>query len=209
MKLYLLTTLVFLICHISETICQVKTKNNPTITNSLSSLSLDLDSNNIIFNFIWFEDYQNGLGKFGGNFSSKGQVTSNTNWKLSCKAKGKFTHFNGINKMPLNNLGVSIDYKGERKVINRTLSSPLPLARKNKTLLFTTERNKPNKKGNSKDKNNSFGHNRHHKKEVEDFIIYWEMGTRKGKMNKKSIIEQKLKRGSYSVDIKILLSEKL
>jgi len=202
MKTKTFTLLFFLIYFATSGNTQIKEKKNKSTPSIISSLSLDLQQQNINFNFIWFNDYVNGLGSYEGIYSSKAQIISNINWKLSCKAKDKFIHSDGRTKIALNNIGISVFCKNMDGKVNKTLNSPLPLSKGNKTLLSYKEKNKTSSK-NSKVEDSD--------KETitDDISIFWEMGTKKGKMNKKNLHQQNLKKGNYSVDIEFILTEKL
>lgn len=204
MKIKIFTFIFIILCSTNCVFALVKTKKDKNKANTPTSLSFNIEQQHINFNFTWFNDYVNGLGGTNGKYSIKGQITSNVNWQLSCKAKGKFKQIAGKKKIPLNNVGVSVYCENMTDKVNKTLNSPLPLSKGNKTLLYSTSKIKTNKKA-KKDKDKDS------KEEVitDDISIFWEMGTRNGKMNKKNLFQQNLNKGAYSVDIEFILIEKL
>jgi hypothetical protein len=196
-------TFLFIVLYTSNcAFAQIKTKKHQATNNTQTALSLNIQQQHISFDFTWFDDYVNGLGKYNGKYFSKGQITSNINWQLSCKAKSKLKQTQGNKTIHLNNIGISVYCNNMDGKVNRTLNTPIPLSRKNKTLLYSKKKTKTSKKDHKpKDRNKEIS--------TDDISIFWEMGTRKGKMNKKNLHQQNIKKGAYSVDIEFILIEKL
>lgn len=206
MKIFFFALFFFLIYSPTSVFALIKTKKDKDKDKVPTTLSLNIEQQHINFNFTWFNDYVNGLGGANGKYSIKGQVTSNVNWQLSCKAKGKFKQIAGKKKISLNNVGVSVYCENMTDKVNKTLNSPLPLSKGNKTLLYSTGKIKTNKKA-KKDKDKD--KDSKNKVITDDISLIWEMGTRNGKMNKKNLFQQNLNKGAYSVDIEFILIEKL
>jgi hypothetical protein len=216
MKHTSLILFLLFICNVTIVQGQIKKEKNNKHNFYQESIRLDLDRSDIAFNFIWFEDYKNGIGGYGSKYATHGRIISTTDWKLTCKAESNFNHDYYRKKISLNNVGYTVDYLGENAIVNKINKNTKALSRKNSTLLFSSNEyysKTNNGKGNAKGKKK--GHDKHNNnnnkpsKYIDDFVIYWEMGTQNGNMKKKSIYQQKLRKGSYSLNIKLSVSENL
>ncbi len=186
---------VFAIAFINTAKAQVQTEAEViTLTANLNTtMSLNMNKKDIVFNFETLNDYKNGLGGYNeATYASEGFVTSTANWNLSFKAQGEFENENG-GIMSLDNVGLSAEAY-EDDVINVYSGEDEPLA------LSTTETVILGHDG----KNSNAGD-----ADANGFLIYWEMGTKKGDMNAKSIFEQDLKKGSYSTKVEFIATEVL
>ena len=164
-----------------------------TLTAKLNTtMSLDIDNSPVLFNFVTLDEFRKGMGKYEGEYSSKGTISSTANWNLSYRATGAFTHTDGVTTMPLDNVGLSAKFTGKNHVKNNATGTPLPLTESRTTIL---------------------GHDGHQSNAGDEtdnaFTIYWEMGTKKGNMNNKSIFEQDLKKGEYNTKVEFVASEVL
>ena len=172
---------------------QVEKSEVITLTAKLNTtMALSLDNSDITFEFTTLEDYKEGLGGYQGDYSSKGSVSSTANWKLSYKANEAFTHADGETAMPLDNVGLSADFTGKNKVENYAADAPLSLSSERKEIIGHNGRN-----SNAGDD------------DANSFVIYWEMGTGNGEMNKESIFEQDLKKGVYQTEVEFIATEVL
>jgi hypothetical protein len=165
-----------------------------TITANLNtSLYLDMGSAGympIEFNFNTLEDYNNGLGRYGSAYASEGSVSSTANRKLGFVAVDNFAHSDGTTTMPLDNLGVTVEWTGSNDVDVIAASKALADAEELIIEHDGTNSNAGDDAANS-------------------FTVYWEMGTKSGNMNSQSIFEQDLKKGTYTVDVEFILTEVL
>lgn len=162
-----------------------------TLTAQLqSSLSVQIEENNVQFCFETDKDYKDGVGNGGSINSCRGSVCSTANWKLVLKARGDLLHDNGINRILLNNIGVRAKYLGSTNVINNAEKVPLALSSTGVELLGFDGLHS-NANGN----------------EENPFMLYWEMGTRRGNMNRKSVGQQNLKKGKYSTQVEVIVAE--
>ena len=164
-----------------------------TLTAKLNTtMSLNLDNSPILFDFVTLDEFRKGLGKYEGEYSSKGTIRSTANWTLSYRATKAFTHTDGVTTMPLDNVGLSAKFTGKNQVTNYAEGTPLPLSESRTTII---------------------GHNGHKSNAGDEsdnaFTIFWEMGTTKGNMNNKSIFEQDLKKGEYNTNVEFVASEVL
>jgi len=164
-----------------------------TLTAKLNTtMALNLDNDDITFEFNTLEDYQNGLGGIEGDYASEGSVSSTSNWKLSYKANGAFTHEDGATTMPLDNVGLSAAFTGSNKVSNNASADALPLSADRTEIIGHDgiNSNAGDEKSNS-------------------FIIYWEMGTKGKRLNSESLFEQDLKKGVYNTEVEFIATEVL
>ncbi|MDP4184730.1 MAG: hypothetical protein Q8862_06150, partial [Bacteroidota bacterium] len=155
-----------------------------------TTIALDLDKSDITFDFVTLNDYQKGLGGLDGSYASAGAVSCTSNWNLSARATGDFKHTDGTTTIPLNNVGLSVRFKGTNPIQNNTTSAPLPLSTTQATLIGYNGSN-----SNAGDF------------DVNSFTVYWEMGTGKGNMNHQSLFAQDLKKGTYSTQVEFVASE--
>lgn len=177
----------------TSSIAQVQESRTINLTSKLvTTISLDMSGTEINFNFVTIDDYKKGLGGYEGDYSSWGSVSSTANWKLSFSARGQLTHSDGQSNIPLNNVGLRAKWTGDNRMKNRTRKRPLPLSEKETVIL-----KKRRRYSNAGDEN------------ANSFVIYWEMGTRKGKMNKVSIFDQDLKKGAYRTEVDFFATEVL
>jgi len=191
---YIIATL-FAITFASNTNAQISTPAEViTLTADLqTTMSLNMNKSDVTFNFKELADYKDGLGGYENNtYASTGEVASTANWKLSFKAQGGFNHTDGKTSMPLNNVGLSAKFTGSNKIKNNAEKNPLALSTQETVILDH----------NGKDSN--AGDN-----DVNSFTIFWEMGTKHGNMNDKSIFEQDLKKGAYSTQVEFIATEVL
>jgi len=194
LKVTILITTVLLIFSLTTATAQVKEESTKTVTltaNLNTTISLQLNNTDIVFDFTTLEHYKKGLGKKAGAYKTTGAVSSTANWKLSFKAQGDFNHADG-GVMPLNNVGLSAKFTGSNTIENNAENNPLALSTEETVIL---------------------GHNGHDSNagdiHANSFTIFWEMGTKRGKMNKKSIFEQDLKKGAYSTKVEFIATEVL
>ena len=190
-KLVLIITVAFVAVFSAN--AQVEKSEVITVTAKLNTtMALDLATDDIVFEFNTLDDYKNGLGGIEGDYASQGSVSSTSNWKLSYKANSAFTHADGITTMPLDNVGLTAVFSGSNSVQNATAEKALPL---------------------SADRTEIIGHDgvNSNAGDYEDnsFIIYWEMGTKNGEMNNKSLFQQDLKKGVYNTEVEFIASEVL
>ncbi|TKG96288.1 hypothetical protein EYV94_03255 [Puteibacter caeruleilacunae] len=155
-----------------------------------TTIALNLNTDPITFDFNTLEDYKKGLGKTGQKYASKGSVSSTANWQLVFVATDEFKHSNGKNTMPLNNVGLRATVSGQKSIKNNAYNRSLALSKK-ETIILDQKGNQMNA-GDHKDNG---------------FTIYWEMGTRRNDMNKKSIFDQNLKKGTYNTEVKFTARE--
>ena len=156
-----------------------------------TTMSLDMDNEGIVFDFVTLDEYRNGLGAYEGNYASPGIIKSTANWDLSYRALANFTHTDGSTTMPLDNVGLTAKFTGKNKIKNYS-DDPLALSQKRTKIL---------------------GHNGLDSNAGDEtdnaFTIYWEMGTMKGDMNEESIFKQDLKKGEYNTVVEFIASEVL
>ncbi len=189
-KKSILISLIFL-CLSLIGLAQVKDASVITLTASLkSSLSISIDQSPINFKLDTDDAYENGVGFDKQTYSSIGSVSATANWKLSCKAINDFVHQDGMTKMPLNNIGIRAKYNGKTKVYNYADNAPQALSRKEIDLIGYDGI-----------------HSNANDKEENSFVLYWEMGTKKGNMNSQSLLKQNLKKGNYSTQIEMVVVE--
>ncbi|TKG92816.1 hypothetical protein EYV94_17735 [Puteibacter caeruleilacunae] len=191
LKILIAVVLVAVAGMASAQVAKQDAKTINLTANLNTTISLQLDEEDIVFDFVTLEDYKKGLGRKGGDYSSKGAVSSTTNWALIFRATKDFVHTDGVTKMNLNNLGLTATFEGKNKISNITKYGTIsPVKSYYRPLLYY----------NGRDMNAG---------DYEDnkFTIYYEMGTKGRLMNKKSIFDQDLKKGSYSTDIEFLAIE--
>ncbi|TKG96471.1 hypothetical protein EYV94_04260 [Puteibacter caeruleilacunae] len=170
---------------------QVEDAKTITLTANLNStLILSVDKHPITFNFDSEDQYEKGIGGKKNELTSSGSVLATTNWKLSCKATSQLIHEDGITTLPLNNLGVRAEMTGDTPIRNLSQNSAIALALQETTIL-----------------DYDGIHSNANDDQSNAFKLYWEMGTKSGNMNKQSIMEQDLKKGSYSTQIEIIATE--
>ncbi len=175
----------------NNTFAQVQDTEVITLTANLNTtLSLSMETAGITFDFTTLNEYKNGLGNYQGSYESAGSVTSTSNWKLGYKAQGDFLHSDGNTAMPLDNAGVSVEFTGSNPIENNASSDPIALSLSEVILL---DYDGSNSNAGDDDAN--------------EFVIYWEMGTKEGDMNAESIFEQNLKKGSYSTNVEFIATE--
>ncbi|MDP4183957.1 MAG: hypothetical protein Q8862_02190 [Bacteroidota bacterium] len=161
--------------------------------NANSSINLHLDKSDINFDFSTFDDYKNGVGGYNVDaYSTKGAILSAVNWKFSVRALASFTSSDGFSTILLNNVGFTVQFDGDVDVVNYTLNGPKALSSNEVVLL--EKRSLDQSKGD--EKNNKF-------------VVFWEMGTKKGNMNQLGILDQNIKGGSYSTQVEFVALESL
>ena len=192
-KVATIIAVVFAVTFASNSFAQATDSEMITITANLNTtLALTLDNSAITFDFNTLDDYNNGLGGFESDYASEGSVSSTSNWKLGFKADDVFSHEDGSTTMPLDNLGVTVDFTGSNDIDNLADGSAKSLESSESVIL-------------EHDGSNSNAGNDN----ANSFIIYWEMGTQDGDMNSESIFEQDLKKGTYTVDVEFIVTEVL
>ena len=190
-KVATILAVIFAVAFTANTFAQATDNEVITITANLNTtMALTLDNSGIEFDFNTLEDYNNGLGGYGSAYASEGSVSSTANWKLGFVANDDFAHTDGTTTMPLNNLGVTVEWTGSNDVDVIAASKALDDAEE---LIIEHDGSNSNA---GDDAANSF-------------TIYWEMGTKAGNMNSQSIFEQDLKKGTYTVDVEFILTEVL
>ncbi|MEA3446321.1 MAG: hypothetical protein U9R19_16500 [Bacteroidota bacterium] len=157
-----------------------------------TSMSLDIQSNAITFDFNTVSDYQNGLGA-NGNYSFAGSVTSTANWELSIKSQqDSLKHSDGLHTIPLNYVGYKVELTGnygEQQISNAAENIPVALSG-TATMVLTkaTQTNAGTIDDNA-------------------FEIFWEMGTGNGNTNSISLLQGNFKHGAYQTIIDFVLTE--
>lgn len=159
----------------------------------ITTMSLQLDNDDILFRFVSLDHYKNGLGGYEGEYLSQGSISSTANWNLSFKALGQMVHADVEGaEIPLDNIGLTAKFTGSNEVKNYAeKDAPLALSLNARLIL-----------GHDGDNSNAGD-----AEEENKFDIYWEMGTKKGDMNKKSVFQQDLVKGAYSTNVEFVLSE--
>ncbi|MCL3782672.1 hypothetical protein EMN47_19985 [Prolixibacteraceae bacterium JC049] len=176
---------------------QVEKSKTVTITADLqTSMQFNMPgggSPNIDFEFRTINNFKKGLGGYlNSNYAFYGQIESTANWKLIMQAKTNFTHSDGATTMKLDNLGVTVEWRGKNKVYNKAKKRPLAVS-KSSVLLLDQYRGRTNA-GTKKDN---------------EFNVFFEMGTRRGNMNQKSLYQQNLKKGKYQVEVDFITVENI
>jgi len=172
---------------------QVMSTENMTIMASLNgTLLLNMENSAIEFEFNTFDDYNDGVGSRYGAYYSSGSIAATSNWELSYVASEPFLHSDGTTTMDLDNLGVTVDWTGSNKVKNYAKTHAVALSQTEVTLI--------GQQGNKSNKGDEWANS---------FVIYWQMGTGDGDMNSTSIMDQNLKRGTYSTTVEFIVSEAL
>ncbi len=170
---------------------QISQSEQITITASLNTtMALDVTNEPISFEFSTLDDYEDGLGGKFSTYSTNASISSTSNWEFGYKASGQLTHSDGSTTMPLDNIGVTIDWTGTNSAKNYCKNTPLALDDEN-ILLIGQQGNQSNAGDN----------------EANSFVIYWEMGTTDGNMNDESLFEQDLKKGLYNVNVEFIITE--
>lgn len=189
----IIATLTFSIAIAMSLLAQVNEVATITLTAQLNTtLAVNIATTGITFDFNTLEDYENGMGGKNGDYFSEGEISSTSNWQLGHKASGQFLHEDGTTIMPLDNIGVTIDFTGSNKIINNCKNQPLALAEAETVLL-----EKKNNQSNAGDGASNA------------FTIYWQLGTGAGNMNDDSLFEQDIKKGTYNVDVEFIVTEVL
>jgi len=83
----------------------------PNFNNSNPSMSLNLNTPSIVFNFYFTSDLQNGIGQ-NNSISTLGSVNSNVRWKMSYYAYSDLAHTSGSGTIPSRQIGVLIQLTG-------------------------------------------------------------------------------------------------
>ncbi|PTN10549.1 hypothetical protein [Mangrovibacterium marinum] len=163
-----------------------------TLTARLNStIALDMDNSDIVFEFNELNDFRNGLGGYEKAYQSTGTISATANWNLSFFAKKDFTHTSG-NTMPLDNVGLSAKFTGKNSIADYSNQQPLKLSKQSRLILGYN--GSTTNAGDASDN---------------AFTIYWEMGTKKNDMNGTSIYDQNLKKGEYKTEVEFVASEVL
>lgn len=170
---------------------QVESSETITLTANLNTtLAMRLDNSGITFDFTTLEDYKDGLGGYESDYASKGAISSTANWNLSFKADSEMTHSDEKTTMPLNNIGLIAKFNGSNDVdVKAEKDAPLALTGDEQVILGH------NAKSNAGDE------------AANNFVIFWEMGTKNGNLNNKSIFEQDLKKESYKTNVSFICRE--
>lgn len=219
---------------------QVEEKDDSKTINLTANLNttiaLNLDQSGIVFDFTTLDHYKDGLGAYKGNYSSKGSVSSTTNWELFFNATQPFTHTDNQSTMPLNNVGITASVDGSG--ISTNGDNGNDKEKTNNGNHNGHDNGKSKHYGYDKDKNDDESSTTSHsienyadgqtlalsmaEKRVlgrkgsemnagdhddNKFTIYWEMGTKNEGMNQKSIFAQDLKKGSYNTDVQFTARE--
>lgn len=172
---------------------QVMSTENITIMAALNgTLMINMDNSVVEFEFNTFDDYNDGVGGRYGSYYSSGSIAATSNWELSYVASEPFLHSDGTTTMDLDNLGVTVDWTGHNKVKNYAKTHAKALSQMEVRLI--------GQQGNKSNKGDEWANS---------FIIYWQMGTGDGDMNSTSIMDQNLKRGTYSTTVEFIVSEAL
>jgi len=170
---------------------QVEDSEIISLTANLNvTLSLSMETDGIVFDFTTLNEYKEGLGGYQGDYASAGSVSSTANWMLGYKAQGDFLHTDGSTTMPLNNAGVTVEFTGSNPIENYASADPQALSLSEVTLLEYDGIN--SNAGDGVDN---------------EFVVYWEMGTKAGDMNEESLFEQNLKKGSYRTNVEFIATE--
>jgi hypothetical protein len=194
-KLVYIIAAVLTVSFANKVNAQVQTEAEViTLTANLeTTMALSMDKSDITFNFVTLNEYKEGLGGYDNeSYSSKGQISSTANWNLSYKAQDDFKHEDGKTIMPLDNVGLSAKFTGENKIKNYAEKNPLALSKEETIILGHN--------GSDSNAGDAVANN---------FVIFYEMGTKQSKMNNKSIFEQDLKKGSYSTKVEFVATEVL
>jgi len=157
-----------------------------------SSMFLNMATTPVVFDFNTIEDYENGMAatnKNSGN-ATEGAVISTSNWNLSVVAQSPMVHEDGTTELPIDNIGLTVDFTGYNKVKNYAKNQAVALAT-SETMILGKQGNKSNAGD----------------EEANSFVIYWEMGTGNGSMRSESLMEQDLKKGNYNMDVAFVLTE--
>ena len=192
-KVTTILAVIFAVAFSANTFAQATDNEVITITANLNTtMALTLDNSAIVFDFNTLDDYNNGLGGYASDYSSVGSVSSTANWKLGFVAEDDFQHTDGTTTMPLDNIGVSIEWTGENDIDNNADDAAKSLEAEEAILL--------SQDGDASNAGDD---------DANSFTLYWEMGTQDGDMNDESIFEQDLKKGTYNVDVNFILTEVL
>ncbi|MDD3011489.1 MAG: hypothetical protein EOL88_13925 [Bacteroidia bacterium] len=192
-KIVLLLTVAITLAFSSPAFSQANDSEVITLKATMAStLVLNLESTPVAFDFYTISDYQNGMGadKSSGMNATSGNIVSTTNWALAVVAQSQMIHNDGISVLPMDNIGLTVDFTGYNKVKNYAKNHPLALSNSETTII--------GQQGNQSNAGNE---------EANSFTIYWEMGTRQGNMRNESLMEQDLKKGNYNMDVAFVVSE--
>ena len=147
----------------------------------------------IVFNFDEINEYKDGI--LNGGQSTFIRIGSVTDWKLQFSADQSMFYGENdpSNQMELNNVGVVIISTGTNlddgtNIVNYAKTAPVALEGSNITLL---------NKGTGTNKGYGIKN---------AFTLNWEMGTKRGNMNNKSLLEQMIASDSYTLNIILTLS---
>ncbi|MCL3782670.1 hypothetical protein EMN47_19975 [Prolixibacteraceae bacterium JC049] len=148
-----------------------------------NSVYLLMDASTVTFEFNSIEDYEKGLGR-NREYRTLGAVDARVDWELYFWANTEMVHEDGYTRMPLNNIGVTMEYLGRNRVRVNGRRRPITLKRREQWLI------RPQGCWSNRGcyLNNMF-------------FIYWEMGTCRGRMNKKNLYKQNLKKGTYRTEV--------
>lgn len=190
-KVTTILAVIFAVAFSANTFAQATDNEVITITANLNTtMALTLDNSAIVFDFNTLDDYNNGLGGFESTYASEGSVSSTANWKLGFVASTDFQHTDGSTTMPLDNLGVTVEWNGENDV---EVIDEAKALESDEAVIIEQDGDASNAGDD----------------EANGFTLYWEMGTQEGDMNSESIFEQDLKKGTYNVDVNFILTEVL
>lgn len=190
-KVTTILAVIFAVAFSANTFAQATDNEVITITANLNTtMALTLDNSGIVFDFNTLSDYNDGLGGYGSSYASQGSVSSTANWKLGFVAVEDFTHSDGSTTMPLDNLGVTVEWTGSNDVEAIDEAKSL----ESEEAIIIEQDGDASNAGDD---------------DANSFTLYWEMGTQEGDMNSESIFEQDLKKGAYTVDVDFILTEVL
>ena len=153
-------------------------------------ISMEIDNLPVNFEFLTYDDFRNGAGGINSGCKTSVRITSKNGWKFDFMATRAFLHQDGIHSVGLDNVGLSVDVQDKKQFALYLPDGPVELSYLPTTLIS--------------------GHKWHGNGHVTIlFDIIWEMGTQRGAMNKKSLLEQNLKSGLYTTTVEFIISESL
>ncbi|MCF8370933.1 MAG: hypothetical protein K9H64_04875 [Bacteroidales bacterium] len=162
---------------------------------TVSSVSLTLNATQVVFDFYFISDYENGIGANHDHYFSA-SVDANVPWELAIYASSDLVHNNGMNTIPINQVGIEVDLVGNYgngDLTNNAKNHPKALQLTEYKLLEPKNKNKSNA---GDDLDNAF-------------IFYWEMGTDNGNMNSTDFQTAGYAHGIYQTTINFILREVL
>jgi hypothetical protein len=160
-----------------------------------TTFSLSIYSFQLVFDFYFLSDFENGLGANHDHFISA-SVNSSERWALGCYASSDLIHTNGVNTIPINQVGIEIDLVGNygnNKIKNNAKNHPVAIQLTEYVLLEPRNKNKSNA---GDDSDNAF-------------VFYFEMGTGNGNMNNTDFSSAGYQFGQYQTTLTFILREDL